>query len=64
MVHDNIQRYYDDFMPPDEKRLKENYEDLCNIVELVKQGQAADVRLLAQKHVRRFSKYMMDHKYA
>ncbi len=63
MVHDNIQRYYDDFLPPDEKHLKENYEDLCNIVELVKQGQAADVRLLAQKHVRRFNEYMMDHKH-
>ena len=64
MVHDNIQRYYDDFLPADEKRLKENYEDLCNIVELVKRGQATDVRLLAQKHVRRFNEYMMDHKYA
>jgi GntR family transcriptional repressor for pyruvate dehydrogenase complex len=62
MVHDNIQRYYDDFLPPDEKRLTENYQDLCNIVELVKQGKAADVRLLAQKHVRRFNDYMMDHK--
>ena len=64
MVHDNIQRYYDDFLPPDEKRLRENYEDLCNIVAMVKQGRAADVRLLAQKHVRRFSKYMIDNKYA
>jgi DNA-binding FadR family transcriptional regulator len=59
MVHDNIQRYYDDFLPPDEKRLNENFQDLCNIVELVKQGQAADVRRLAQKHVRRFNEYMM-----
>ncbi|MCP3955596.1 MAG: FadR family transcriptional regulator [Desulfobacterales bacterium] len=63
MVHDNIQRYYDDFLPADEKRLTENYDDLCNIVELVKQGRAADARLLAQKHVRRFNKYMMNHKY-
>ena len=63
MVHDNIQRYYDDFLPADEKRLTENYEDLCNIVELVKQGKAAEARLLAQKHVRMFNEYMMDHKY-
>ena len=63
MVHDNIQRYYDDFLPPDEGRIKENYADLCNIVELVKIGKAADVRLLAQKHVRRFNEYMMDHKH-
>ncbi len=63
MVHDNIQRYYDDFLPPDEKRLNENFEDLCNIVKLVKKGQAAAVRTLAQKHVRRFNEYMMDHKF-
>lgn len=63
MVHDNIQRYYDDFLPPDETRLIENFKDLCNIVELVKQGEATDVRLLAQKHVRRFNEYMMDQKY-
>ena len=64
MVHDNIQRYYDDFLPPDEHRLRENYEDLCNIVAMVKQGRAADVRQLAQKHVRRFNEYMIDNKYA
>ena len=63
MVHDNIQRYYDDFLPPDEGRIKENYADLCNIVELVKTGKAADVRRLAQKHVRRFNEYMMDNKH-
>jgi len=63
MVHDNIQRYYDDFLPPDEVRLNENFKDLCNIVELVKQGQVADVRVLAQKHVRRFNEYMMGHKH-
>ena len=60
MVHDNIQRYYDDFLPPDEGRIKENYEDLCNIVDLVKRKKADDVRRLAQKHVRRFNNYMMD----
>jgi len=63
MVHDNIQRYYDDFLPPDEARLNENFKDLCSIVELVKKGQAADVRMLAQKHVRRFNEHMMHHKH-
>ena len=48
MVHDNIQRYYDDFLPPDEKRLRENYEDLCNIVELVKHGQIAGAKACTQ----------------
>jgi len=61
MIHDNIHRYYDDFLPPDETRLDENYKDLCSIVELVKKGQATDVRMLAQKHVRRFNEYMMHH---
>ena len=48
---------------PLEGRNKENYTDLCNIVELVKTGKADDVRRLAQKHVRRFNEYMMDHKH-
>jgi GntR family transcriptional regulator, transcriptional repressor for pyruvate dehydrogenase complex len=59
MVHENIQRYYDRFLPADEKRLNENFQDLCNIVQSIKQGQATEARILAQRHVRRFNDYMM-----
>lgn len=64
MVHENIQRYYDRFLPADEKRINENYQDLCDIVQAIKQGQATEAQVLAQRHVRRFGDYMMAHEQA
>jgi GntR family transcriptional repressor for pyruvate dehydrogenase complex len=58
MVHDNIHRYYDDFLPMGKSELMENYEDLCGIVEAVEKGDAARSKALAQSHIRRFSDYM------
>nr|MBL0712092.1 FadR family transcriptional regulator [Desulfobacterales bacterium] len=57
-VHDNIQRYYEQFLPWTPKMLQENYQDLCNLVRYVKAGQADKARDLAHKHVQRFSGYM------
>lgn len=59
MVHDNIQQYYDSFLPPTEKTLRENFDDLSRIVEAVGEGRPAEARNLAQRHVRRFSEYMI-----
>jgi GntR family transcriptional regulator, transcriptional repressor for pyruvate dehydrogenase complex len=58
MVHNNIHRYYDDFLPMGKRELMENYEDLCGIVEAVEKGDAARSKSLAQSHIRRFSDYM------
>lgn len=57
-VHDNIHRYYDRFLARGEEEMGENYEDLCNIVAAVADGDAGKARTLAQSHVRRFSRYM------
>ncbi|MFZ7124958.1 MAG: FadR/GntR family transcriptional regulator [Desulfobacterales bacterium] len=59
MVHDNIQRYYEQFLPWTEAMLQENFEDLRQIVELIRQRRKSEARALAQKHVRRFNGYMM-----
>jgi hypothetical protein len=59
IIHNNIQPYYDEFLPPDEKILKENYQDLCDIFESVKNRQGSKACDLAQKHVRQFYKYMI-----
>jgi hypothetical protein len=32
IVHDNIKLYYDSFLPRSKKMLRENYQDLCEIV--------------------------------
>jgi GntR family transcriptional repressor for pyruvate dehydrogenase complex len=58
IVHDNIKPYYDTFLKRSKKTLKENYEDLCEIVNAVRQGRGSEARLLAQAHVNRFNRLM------
>jgi len=59
-VHDNIHRYYESFLPGDEGGMRENYQDLDDVVEAVAQGQAAQAAKLAQNHVRRFNRRMKE----
>jgi GntR family transcriptional repressor for pyruvate dehydrogenase complex len=58
MVHENIQRYYDRFLPVDGAMLSENYTDLCKILEIVKSGDAVAAREVAVRHVKRFNDVM------
>jgi GntR family transcriptional regulator, transcriptional repressor for pyruvate dehydrogenase complex len=58
MVHNNIQRYYEKFLPWNGAMLEENYQDLNEIIKNVKAGRADLARRMAHKHVRRFSEYM------
>lgn len=60
MVHDNIQRYYERYLPWTGAMLKENFEDLRNIVAFIKKGDAHQASDLARRHVQRFSEHMMD----
>ena len=57
-VHDNIQRYYEQFLPWTPQMLQENYQDLCDIIQSVKDRQGDKARDLAHRHVQRFSAYM------
>ena len=57
-VHDNIQRYYEQFLPWTPEMLRENYQDLCDIVQSVKDGAEDRARHQAHRHVQRFSEYM------
>ncbi|MDH3828275.1 MAG: FCD domain-containing protein, partial [Desulfobacterales bacterium] len=57
-VHDNIHRYYDEFLSMDERELQENFQDLCDLVQAVEKGQADQARRLARDHVHRFNQYM------
>jgi GntR family transcriptional repressor for pyruvate dehydrogenase complex len=57
-VHDNIHRYYEHYLSMEETELKENYQDLCELVNLVEKGQADKACELARDHVRRFNQYM------
>ncbi len=60
MVHDNIQKYYEAHPLKDERILKENYDDLCEIVRALEKKQATAVKSLVQGHVRRFNRYMLN----
>ena len=60
MVHDNIQPYYDTFLPPEDRRLRENYRDLRDILAAVEQKDADRAGDLARKHIWRFNEYMTD----
>jgi DNA-binding FadR family transcriptional regulator len=57
-IYDNIHRYFNQFLPREERVLRENYQDLCGIVETVEKGQAAKAHLLVQNHVYRFNRIM------
>ena len=58
-VHDNIHRYYDQFLTPDRYELKENYRDLKEIARAIREKSGDQARVLAQSHIMRFHKSMM-----
>ena len=59
-VHNNIHRYYDQFLSMNVSELQENYQDLCQICQAVAQGRSEDARVLMQSHVLRFNQHMKE----
>ncbi len=57
-VHDNIQRYYDKFLRVGIQEMEENYRDLEQIIEAIKNGEEEAASSRAIEHVRKFSMYM------
>lgn len=57
-IHDNIHRYYDQFLSMEQRELKENYQDLCELIRAVENGEVERARRVAQNHVKRFNRYM------
>ena len=57
-VYDHIRRYFDRFLPREEKILRENYNDLVEIIRAVEERQASKAVHLVQEHVCRFNKLM------
>ena len=49
---------YEQFLPWTPEMLQENYQDLCDIVQSVKEGKDDRARHQAHRHVQRFSEYM------
>ncbi len=57
-IHANIHRYYDRFLKAGPEEFRENYEDLCAIVDAVVRKDSAGASKLAREHVNRFNRYM------
>lgn len=57
-VHANIHIYYDRFLPSGMNEIKENYEDLRELIAAVSNRKADLAAELARSHVRRFNGYM------
>jgi len=62
IVHENIISYYDSFLEMGPERIAENYEDLKGLLSAVEQGDKDKARLIARRHVARFSSYMANRK--
>ncbi|MDZ7761887.1 MAG: FadR/GntR family transcriptional regulator [Desulfovermiculus sp.] len=57
-IHENIDRYYEQFLVMDVQSMQENVQDLKNIIDAVVSGDVHKARGLAIDHVHRFTIYM------
>ena len=57
-VHENIYRYYNSFLQKDTELISHNYQDMCDILEAVKNRDSAKAKSVARYHVKRFNKLM------
>jgi DNA-binding FadR family transcriptional regulator len=57
-IHENIRRYFDEFLIMEEPEMKENLQDLENVVSAMESGKAEAAGDIARTHVRRFNGYM------
>jgi DNA-binding FadR family transcriptional regulator len=59
-IHDNIHLYYEEFLPGDAEMMRENYQDLSDMVAAVEQKDERKARRLTQIHIQRFFRYMKE----
>lgn len=59
-IHDNIQTYFHDYLKFSPQLLKEDYQDLSDMLCAIKQRNPELARMLAQGHVKRFNRAMQE----
>ena len=57
-IHENIRRYYDEFLIMEEPEMMENLQDLEDVVAAMKRSEGKAAGDIARTHVRRFNGYM------
>jgi len=55
IIHDNIRKYYDKYLDNTLERMEENFQDLSDMVDAVKNHLSEEAALFAENHVRRFN---------
>jgi DNA-binding FadR family transcriptional regulator len=58
MVQQNIISYYKSFPLRTKEMMEENYQDLFELVRKIEKGNAEEARLIIQRHIRKFNRYM------
>lgn len=59
-IHENINRYYESYLPKDKKIWKQSYLEMRPLVKAVEDGDAQKAFSLAQEHVKRGDRLMED----
>ena len=57
-IHENIRRYYDDFLVMEQPEMNENLKDLEDVVNAMVNREVTKAGQLMRAHVRRFNAYM------
>ena len=58
IVHENIQKYYEDYLPWTIERMEKNFNDLKSLVQAIKQKNETTAKSIAEDHVRQFNVMM------
>ncbi|MCP4113007.1 MAG: FadR family transcriptional regulator [Desulfobacteraceae bacterium] len=58
MVHENIDKYYEQLPVKEINVMEDNYRNLCDIVGALENREQEKAGMLAQEHVRRFHRHM------
>jgi len=59
-IHDNINRYYESYLPKDKEVLEQSYLEMRPLVKAVEEGDAKKAFFFAQEHVKRGDRFMED----
>jgi DNA-binding FadR family transcriptional regulator len=57
-IYENINTYYESYLPKNEEILQQNIKDLNDIVRAIEMRDPKKAGELAREHVRRFNAYM------
>lgn len=60
VIQDNIRRYYDKFLDVTQDRMKQNYQDLAELVGAIRNKDENKAALTAQEHVYAFNSWMRE----